>query len=228
MISHDLREPIRHLLLFSRRLENNGGAGLSERAKRDLQMIHSAAERMGSSISGLQTLSEASRKHIRRLRVSVDSCLRAALEDLAESIHDHQAVITSDALPTVEADAALVTLLFRNLVSNAMKYCTREPLIHVTATQDGARHVLGVRDNGIGIDPRYADRIFAPFQRLHGREEYGGGIGLGLAICQKIVAGHGGSIWVDANPEGGTHFRFTLGPAPAHQGNGKQVSRGVQ
>jgi signal transduction histidine kinase len=212
MISHDLREPIRHLMLFSQKLRNSAGEGLPEKAGRDLQLVFAAAQRMENSISGLQTLSQASRGDIRRTPVSLDFCLRAAMADLEESFSERGAVVSFEPLPEVEADATLLTLLLRNLISNALKYCPTQPRIHVTAEHNGAQWVFGVRDNGIGIDPRYADRIFEPFQRLHGREEYGGGSGLGLAICQKIVAGHGGRIAVDSKLGEGAHFRFTLCP----------------
>jgi light-regulated signal transduction histidine kinase (bacteriophytochrome) len=212
MISHDLREPIRHLMLFSQKLRSSAGEELPEKAGRDLRLVFAAAQRMESSIAGLQTLSQAGRGDIRRTRVSVDFCLRAAMADLEESISERRAVVSFEPLPEVEADEALLTLLLRNLISNALKYCPTEPRIHVTAEHNGAQWAFGVRDNGIGIDPRYADRIFEPFQRLHGREEYGGGSGLGLAICQKIVAGHGGRIAVDSRPGAGAHFRFTLSP----------------
>ncbi len=212
MISHDLREPIRHLLLFTQKLRSNTGRELPEKAGRDLQMIYAAAERMEASISGLRTLSQAGQRDIHRTRIALDSCLTAALADLEEPIGERQAVVSSDPLPHTDADERLVTLLFRNLISNAMKYCVTKPAIHVTADTLGPEPVIGVRDNGIGIDPGYTDRIFVPFQRLHGRDEYGGGSGLGLAICQKIVAGHGGRIWVDSTPGAGSHFRFTLCP----------------
>ena len=215
MISHDLREPIRHLMLFSQRLRSHATDGLSEKARRDLQLVHAAALRMESSIAGLQTLSQASQRDVRRARVGLDFCLRSALADLELAISERQAVVAFGALPELEADPSLLALLLRNLISNALKYCRGQPVVHITAQQKGKQWVYGVRDAGIGIDPRYADLIFAPFQRLHGREEYGGGSGLGLAICQKIVAGHGGRIWVDSKPGEGAHFLFTLCPEAA-------------
>jgi signal transduction histidine kinase len=216
MISHDLREPIRHLRLFSQRLRGSAGAGLPEKSCRELQQIYSAANRMESSIAGLQVLSTAGRRDINRERVSLDSCLRSALADLEQPITEKEAVVSYGSLPGVVGDSALLTLLFRNLVSNAMKYCLARPAVHITAEQQGTQWIFGVSDNGIGVDPRYAERIFVPFQRLHGREEYGGGSGLGLAICQKIVERHGGRIWVDSGPGSGAHFQFTLSPREAH------------
>jgi signal transduction histidine kinase len=212
MISHDLREPIRHLMLFSQRLRSSAGHELSAKADRDLQLVFAAAQRMEGSVSGLQMLSLASQGEIRRARVSLDFCVHEAIADLEQPISEREAVVSFGTLPEVEADPALLTLLFRNLISNALKYCSSQPLIQVTTDHNGPQWVFGVRDNGIGIDPLYGDRIFAPFQRLHGREEYGGGSGLGLAICQKIVAGHGGRIWVDSQLGQGAHFLFTLCP----------------
>jgi len=212
MISHDLREPIRRLMLFSQRLRGDAGSGLSEKAGRDLQQVQAAAERMESSIAGLQVLSLAGRRDISHDRVSLDFCLHSALQDLEQPISEKEAVISYGSLPEVVGDAALLTLLFRNLISNALKYCVIRPAVHITAEQNGVRWIFGVLDNGIGVDPRYAGSIFAPFQRLHGREEYGGGSGLGLAICQKIVERHGGRIWVVSRLGGGAHFLFTLRP----------------
>lgn len=212
MISHDLREPIRHLRLFSQRLRGDAGAELGEKSCRDLQQIYSAADRMESSIAGLQMLSMAGHREMSRNRVSLDDCLRAALADLEQPISEKEAVVSYGALPEVVGDPALLSLLLRNLVSNAMKYCDARPSIHITAQQQGAHWVFGVHDNGIGVDPRYAEHVFVPFQRLHGRQEYGGGTGLGLAICQKIVERHGGRIWVESEPGQGAHFQFTLCP----------------
>ncbi len=215
MISHDLREPIRHLQLFSQRLRANAGT-LPEKAGQDLQHVEAAAERMASSIAGLQTLSLAGRGDITRSRVALDDCVHAALADLDEVMTQREATIRWDALPMVEGDAALLTLLFRNLVSNAIKYCNTKPLVQITAEQKhGGQWVFGVRDNGIGLAPRYSESIFVPFQRLHGRGEYGGGSGLGLAICQKIVTRHGGRIWVVTQPGEGAQFLFTLSPERA-------------
>jgi signal transduction histidine kinase len=201
--------------LFSQRLRSHAGSELPEKSCHDLQQIYSAADRMESSIAGLQVLSMAGHREISRNRVSLDACLRAALADLEQPISEKEAVVSYGALPEVVGDPALLSLLFRNLVSNAMKYCDTRPSIHLTAQQHGEYWVFGVHDNGIGVDPRYAEHVFAPFQRLHGRQEYGGGTGLGLAICQKIVERHGGRIWVDSEPGQGAHFQFTLFPHEA-------------
>jgi PAS domain S-box-containing protein len=210
MVSHDLREPIRHLLVFGQRLREYHSERLPQKAARDLLQIREAAQRMENSIGGLQLLSQTSRRDMNRTSVPLESCARAALADFEELIVQKQATFSCDPLPVVVADPALLALLFRQLISNSLKYCHEKPRIQFTADRVGSEWVCGVRDNGIGIDLRYAERIFKAFQRLHGRNEYGGGTGLGLAICRKVVERHGGRIWVEPNTASGSHFRFTL------------------
>ncbi|HEV2122883.1 MAG TPA: ATP-binding protein, partial [Chloroflexota bacterium] len=125
--------------------------------------------------------------------------------------------VTHDPLPTVNADPTQLGQLFQNLLGNAIKFRGEEPpRMHISATRQDADDVLGtaewlfsVRDNGIGIEPSYSERIFVIFQRLHGRDEYPG-TGIGLAICRKIVERHGGHLWVESEPGGGSTFRFTI------------------
>jgi signal transduction histidine kinase len=210
MVSHDLREPIRHLMVFGQRLREHAGEQLNEKASQDLQTIHGAAQRMENSIAGLQILSQTSRQEMHRASVPLESCVGSAVADLQEMLAEKQATISHDALPQVVADAALLSLLLRHLLANAVKYCEGKPAVRVTAEQAAEHWVFGVRDNGIGVDPRYAERIFTAFRRLHSRHNYGGGSGLGLAICRKVVERHGGRIWVESNAGGGSHFRFTL------------------
>jgi light-regulated signal transduction histidine kinase (bacteriophytochrome) len=119
-------------------------------------------------------------------------------------------VVTSAPLPTVLADEGQLVQLFQNLIGNAIKFCGAEkPLIQVRGEPDGTAWTFSVRDNGIGIDPQFAERIFVIFQRLHSREEYPG-TGIGLALCKKIVERHGGRIWVESQPGQGATFCFTL------------------
>jgi chemotaxis family two-component system sensor kinase Cph1 len=120
------------------------------------------------------------------------------------------ATVTADALPAVHADRLQLGLLWQNLLSNALKFHGPEPpRIHISARRDGPQWVFSVRDNGIGLDPKQAERIFEVFQRLHTREKYPG-TGIGLAMCKKIVERHGGRIWVESAPGNGATFYFTV------------------
>ena len=132
-----------------------------------------------------------------------------ALGNLKAAIEESSAVVTHGPLPTVMADKMQIGQLLQNLIGNAVKYHGAEPpRVHVSAEQKGKDWVFAVRDNGIGIDPQYAERIFVVFQRLHTREEYPG-TGIGLAICKKIVERHGGRIWVESQAGSGATFYFT-------------------
>jgi len=133
-----------------------------------------------------------------------------ALQNLQVQIADSGATVTVDPLPTVCADQMQLGMLWQNLLSNALKFRGREPpRIHISARRQDAEWVFAVRDNGIGLDPQLAERIFVVFQRLHTRTEYPG-TGIGLAICKKIVEHHGGRIWVESAPGQGATFCFTL------------------
>jgi light-regulated signal transduction histidine kinase (bacteriophytochrome) len=137
------------------------------------------------------------------------------------SIQESGAIVTNDPLPTVRADQAQLVQVFQNLLANAIQYRGDEPpRIHISAQDCGAEWLLGVKDNGIGIDPRYAQYVFGVFKRLHGKERPGTGIG--LAICQRIVERHGGRIWVESEPGQGATFFFTLPKAAAREAAGGQ------
>jgi light-regulated signal transduction histidine kinase (bacteriophytochrome) len=145
--------------------------------------------------------------------VSLEGVLGRALADLQVALEESGAVVTHDPLPAVAADASQMAQLLQNLIGNALKFRgAAAPRVHVSARRQEGEWRLAVRDNGIGIEPEYAERIFAIFQRLHTRDRYPGS-GIGLAICRKITARHGGRIWVESGPGEGATFCFTL-PAP--------------
>ncbi|MFA7239500.1 MAG: ATP-binding protein [Sulfuricellaceae bacterium] len=208
--SHDLQEPLRKLVIFSEWLVRDLGGDIPERAAKDLVFISEAAQRMRNLVQDLLNLSRAGNRELKTESISLDMVADRALESLALRIEDSGAVITRDPLPTVMGDATLLTQLYQNLIGNALKYAGESPpRIHLDASMAGGEWVLGVRDNGIGINPAYAEQIFQPFKRLHGRERFEG-TGIGLAICRKVVERCHGRIWVESEEGKGAHFRFAL------------------
>jgi light-regulated signal transduction histidine kinase (bacteriophytochrome) len=167
---------------------------------------------MQSLVRDLLMLSRAGRAAMNRAETPLDACVDAALEQLDVQIAETNADISREALPRAIVDHTLITQLFQNLIGNAIKFHApgQRPEVRVTCERRGEQFVIGVSDRGIGIKPEYAEQIFTPFKRLHGRDEYEG-TGIGLAICRKAVSRHGGRIWVESTPGAGSHFRFTLG-----------------
>lgn len=209
--SHDLQEPLRKVTAFSGMLRQDLEKGLPERADQDLGFILDAAKRMQKLVQDLLALSRSGRVALKWETISLNQCVDQALETLAMSIRESRAEIVRDGLPEVWGDRTTLTQLYQNLLSNALKFTGDEPpVIRLTAERIDGQLILGVRDNGIGVEPKYAEQIFAPFKRLHGRGEYEG-TGIGLAICAKTVERHGGGIWVEAKTGKGAHFKFTLG-----------------
>jgi signal transduction histidine kinase len=207
--SHDLQEPLRKLLIFSEWLVRDLGGNLPESAAKDVTFITDAAARMRCLVEDLLALSRAGNRELHQEPVSLEKVADAALDTLALRIEEKHAMVTRDPLPEVAGDTTLLTQLYQNFISNALKYCDGAPRIHLSAEKRNSEWLLGVRDNGIGINPEYAEQIFQPFKRLHGREKYPG-TGIGLAICRKVVERHHGRIWVESREGEGAHFRFTL------------------
>ncbi len=209
--SHDLQEPVRKLISFSKLLEQDVSGQLTPQAAKDLGFIVDAASRMRDLIQDLLALSRTGREALKMEPVALDRCLDRALDALEFRVQETGAEILRDELPTVTGDATSLTQLYQNLVGNALKFADRrrQPRLRATAVRRGDVWELGVKDNGIGIKSEYAERIFRPFQRLHNRGEYEG-TGIGLAICKKTVERHAGQIWVESQPGQGSHFKFTL------------------
>ena len=209
--SHDIQEPLRKLISFSELLRMDLGGDLTEAVAKDLSYIADAARRMQTLVQDLLRLSRAGRTELKRERVSLNECVSRALTALAARVEQTGAEVICDELPDIDGDMTLLTQLFQNLIGNALKFIPagRSPVVQITAERGDGMLTLGVRDNGIGLAPEYAEQIFTPFKRLHGRTEYEGS-GIGLAICRKAVERHGGRIWVESEPGAGAHFRFTL------------------
>ena len=208
--SHDLQEPVRKINAFAGHLQDTFGATLNDDGRKDIYFILDAGRRMQALISSLLALSQAGNADLEFGPVDLELCVGEVLECLAARIEAKGAVIVRDALPVVQGDPTLLEHLYQNLIGNALKFTNgKHPVVHCTAEPSGKHWILGVRDNGIGIEPELAQSVFAPFRRLNGREQYEGA-GIGLTICHKVVDRHGGRIWVESKPGAGAHFRFFL------------------
>ena len=208
--SHDLQEPLRKVASFCQLLEQRYRGQLDERADQYIDFAVDGAKRMQQLINDLLAFSRVGRTSGDFAPVDLDQAVRRALADLASAIDESGAKIDADDLPTVSGELSLLTLVFQNLIGNAIKFRSAEaPAVRVTAERHDDEWLISCSDNGIGIDPEYAERVFVIFQRLHAKDEYAG-TGIGLAMCSKIVEHHGGRIWLDSDAGPGTTFRFTL------------------
>jgi signal transduction histidine kinase len=210
--SHDLQEPLRTIASYAQLLERRRDAA-PEQVHEYVGIIVDGVHRMQRLIGDLLAYSRVSAGPVAVEPVSVEAAVQEALANLEGAIRGKQARVVSGPLPPMPADASQLTQLFQNLVGNALKFCdAAQPEVRIDAQRVGGNWVFGVHDNGIGIDPKHFGRLFTLFQRLNPRERFEG-TGMGLAICRKIVARHGGRIWVEsAGPGRGTTFRFTLAP----------------
>jgi signal transduction histidine kinase len=212
--SHDLQEPLRKVASFCQLLEQRYGDELDERGKQYLDFAVDGAKRMQQLILDLLAFSRVGRTSGPFTPVDLRHAALQAVSDLDGPISEKHAVVEVGDLPTVKGDAALLTSLFQNLVSNAVKFNDSEiPRVAISARETFNGWELACSDNGIGIEPQHAERVFVIFQRLHGRDVYGG-TGIGLALAQKIVSYHGGSIWLDQGATEGTTIRWTLPSDP--------------
>jgi light-regulated signal transduction histidine kinase (bacteriophytochrome) len=208
--SHDLQEPLRMISSYTQLLGRRYGDKLDGDAKEFMEFIVDGAARMKQLIEDLLAYSRVGTRGHNFESVDSGAALAKALTNLRAAQESSGAKVTHDAMPEVFADAAQLAQLFQNLIGNAMKFHGEEPpRIHVGGETREEVWVFTVRDNGIGLDTQYADRIFMMFQRLHNKAEYPG-TGIGLAICKKIVDRHGGRIWVESTPGKGCTFGFTL------------------
>jgi len=211
VVSHDLKEPLRGISAFSSILLEDYGARLDAEGLEHLQFLKISADRMQALIEDLLILSSIGRKDRHLLDTDLNKILSIVLEALAFSIEErHAEIVCTSALPVVCCDPTHIAEVFKNLLSNALKFNTKlRPKVEISAKDAGKFTLVSVKDNGIGIDARYVEKIFGLFERLHPQETFEG-TGAGLAICKKAIEGYGGKIWLESQLGAGTTFFFTL------------------
>jgi PAS domain S-box-containing protein len=209
--SHDLQEPLRMVASYTQLLAKRYQGRLDPDADEFIAYAVDGCNRMQGLIQDLLSYSRTGTSGKELRKISGEDALQEALTNLRGAIAASGAVVTHGALPSITTDETQLAQVFQNLVGNAIKYRgVAGPQVHVSATKNGGDEwIFSVRDNGLGIDPQYFERIFVLFQRLHGREEFEG-TGIGLAVCKKIVEGLGGRIWVESQLEKGSTFSFAL------------------
>ncbi len=204
--SHDLQEPLRSIATYAQLLERR--YALDQDASEYTHFIVDGVNRMNTLIRDLLTYSRTGHSP-KRTTVSLDSLVQWSLLNLQQAVHDSGAEVTYDGLPEISVDESQIVQLFQNLLSNALKYRgSAAPKVSITAEEGPSGYTILVADNGQGIEPRFHKQVFGVFKRLHGREVPGTGIG--LALCRKIVEGHGGQIWVESDGQNGSTFKFTF------------------
>lgn len=209
-VTHELGAPLRGISCFSSILLEEFAEGMAAEGKELLERIGSAAVRMGTLVEDLLKLSRVTRSQVNRKKLDLSRLAREIMEELRETTPNRELEVVIAKGVSVRWDPALAEVMLRNLLENAWKYTSGRPLsrIEFGALRQGGEKVYYVRDNGIGFDMSYADRIFRPFERLHRTGEYAGN-GVGLATVQRIVSLHGGRIWAESEAEKGATFYFT-------------------
>lgn len=208
--SHDLKEPLRAIISYSQLLEEYYRDKIDIEGKKFLDFILEGSYRMKKLIEDLLAYSRIATQNKTLKLTNLNDVLKDVLLNLQEATKETGAVINYGKLPILAVNETQIMQLFQNLISNAIKFQSDEiPNINISAEQKNNIWEFSVKDNGIGIEPEFFDRIFKIFQRLHTREEYPGS-GIGLAICKRIVQMHGGKIWVDSEIGKGSTFYFTI------------------
>ena len=208
--SHDLQEPLRMVASYLELLERRYAGSLDDDAREFIAYAVDGAGRMKRLINDLLDYSRAGNAPVRAQSVDAGEVVASILRTLSIPIAESHGHVTVEPLPTITADGEQLGRVFQNLVENALKYRSRAaPRIRIVAEPIDNCWKFSVRDNGVGVDPRFADKVFEIFKRLHGRDKYPG-TGIGLAICKLVVERHGGRIWVEPRPNGGSIFSFTI------------------
>jgi PAS domain S-box-containing protein len=217
-VSHDLRAPIRQIEGFSKILAEHLGGSADPEVAHCLHRIQQGSQQMGRLVDDLLHLAQLGRQDAMPRRTSLDVLIRDVLSNLRSETAHRDIEWKVDSLPPVVCDPGLMHVVFTNLLSNAVKYTRpiEKAVIEIGQSEKGGELVLYVRDNGVGFDMKYADKLFGVFQRLHRAEEFEG-TGVGLATVQRIIRKHKGTIWAEAAPGRGATFFFTLGGADCRQ-----------
>jgi len=210
-VSHDLRAPLRHITGFASMLDKSAGRSLDEKDRRYLTTIADAAKRMGRLIDDLLVFSRMGRKELTHGRVDLGTLVEDVRREVSADLNGRSVQWTIHPLPVVEGDTATLRMVLTNLLANALKYSSTRTKaeIEVGANRSSNETVVFVRDNGVGFDMQYADKLFGVFQRLHSTDEFEG-TGIGLANVRRIVHRHGGRVWADGAVDRGATFFFSL------------------
>ncbi len=211
-VSHDLRAPLRHVTGFVELLNKHDQGALDEKSRHYLRVISEAAQKMGILIDDILAFSRTGRAEVMKTRIDFNLLVPEVIEELKEETEGREVVWEIAPLPVVEGDAAMLRQVWANLISNALKYTRPRPQakIEIGAISDDPTETLFcIKDNGVGFDMKYVDKLFGLFQRLHDAEEFAG-TGVGLANVQRIIHRHGGRVWAEGAVDQGASFRFSL------------------
>jgi signal transduction histidine kinase len=210
-VSHDLRAPLRHINGFTDLLRKNSACSLDEKGTYYLNVISDASKQMGMLIDDLLVFSRIGKTQIKFVPVNLNNIINEAISKLSGETEGRNIVWEIGTLPVISADPTLFCLVFQNLVGNALKYTrTREnTVIKITSQHTDTEYIFSIKDNGVGFDMRYSDRLFGVFQRLHSSTEFEG-TGIGLANVHRIITRHGGRIWASGEVDKGATFYFTI------------------
>jgi signal transduction histidine kinase len=211
-VSHDLKAPIRVINGFAKILEEDYAGNMDAYGKKVLQSIKDNSKKMGILINDLLAFSKLGQKQVALSEINMNHLIKSIKDNLPIEAHENKAEFNVQALPSANADESLIKQVWINLISNAVKYSGKnaKPAIEIGAYDGKDNHIVYyIKDNGVGFDMRYYDKLFGVFQRLHPEEEFEG-TGIGLAIVQRIVKRHNGTVWAESKPDEGACFYFRL------------------
>lgn len=210
-VSHDLRAPLRSVIGYAKMLQEDLGGSLDEESRQNLNVVQQNAARMNDLINDLLEFSKLNRKEVKKTSFDTENQLRKNILPEISTFMQHKAKIHVHALPMVSADPKLLSQVWINLISNAIKYSAKkaDPVVEIGSYRDQNQIIFYVKDNGVGFDMKYVDKLFGVFQRLHRIEDFAG-TGVGLALVQRIVTRHGGRVWAEGKVNEGATFSFSL------------------